>query len=165
MPPAFSMLIFGSSLSTQMTVFPFSARQAPTTRPTYPVPTTAIFIYSPARTWPDPERHAFSLAHWRSQEREALTLACDHDRTVQTHRRHQNGCRVTQQDTDAERLTQALADGCLLPWCRCLVLCPLRCASCGAESKYLVTQGRYSGTRAQHQAAQAVCGKFLGCGS
>ena len=79
----------------------------------------------------------WSLAHWRSQEREALTLACDHDRTVQTHRRHQNGCRVTQQDTDAERLTQALADGRLLPWCRCLVLCPLRCASCGAESKYL----------------------------
>src|SRR5438270_391535 len=27
-----------------MTVLPFSARQAPTTRPTYPVPTTAIFM-------------------------------------------------------------------------------------------------------------------------
>jgi hypothetical protein len=31
-----------------MTSWPFSARQAPTTRPTYPVPTTEIFIeYAP----------------------------------------------------------------------------------------------------------------------
>jgi hypothetical protein len=33
-----------ASLSTQTTSFPFSARQAPATSPTYPVPTTAIFI-------------------------------------------------------------------------------------------------------------------------
>ena len=39
-----SIAIFDSSLSTHTTVFPFSARQAPRTRPTYPVPTTAIFI-------------------------------------------------------------------------------------------------------------------------
>src|SRR5688572_14071122 len=30
----------------QMTSFPFSARHAPATRPTYPLPTTAIFIRS-----------------------------------------------------------------------------------------------------------------------
>src|SRR5437016_8450248 len=42
--PSLSIAIFDSSLSTQMTSFPFSARQAPTTSPTYPVPTIAIFI-------------------------------------------------------------------------------------------------------------------------
>ena len=42
--PPFKVAIFDSSLSTQMTLFPVSARQVPTTRPTYPVPTTAIFI-------------------------------------------------------------------------------------------------------------------------
>ena len=40
----FSVWTFDSSLSTQTTVLPFSAKQAPTTSPTYPVPTTAIFI-------------------------------------------------------------------------------------------------------------------------
>src|SRR5947209_13465021 len=39
-----SVLILASSLSMQMTVLPFSARHAPTTSPTYPVPTTAIFM-------------------------------------------------------------------------------------------------------------------------
>src|SRR5436305_587410 len=42
--PAASVRIFDSSLSIQTTVFPFSARQAPTTSPTYPLPTTAIFM-------------------------------------------------------------------------------------------------------------------------
>src|SRR4029450_10467428 len=35
---------FAGSLSTQTTSFPFSARHAPATRPTYPLPMTAIFI-------------------------------------------------------------------------------------------------------------------------
>src|SRR5438477_3020034 len=42
--PAASVRIFDSSLSMQTTVFPFSARHAPTTSPTYPLPTTAIFM-------------------------------------------------------------------------------------------------------------------------
>src|SRR5229473_974922 len=57
--PALSVAIFDSSLSTQMTSFPFSARQAPTTSPTYPVPTTAIFIEGPrAGSSPMPDTHA-----------------------------------------------------------------------------------------------------------
>src|SRR3970040_1256278 len=38
-----SWAIFASLTSAQTTSFPVSARQAPTTRPTYPVPTTATF--------------------------------------------------------------------------------------------------------------------------
>src|SRR5437868_12660075 len=44
MRPPSRRAIFDRSLSMQMTLFPFSARHAPSTRPTYPVPTTAIFI-------------------------------------------------------------------------------------------------------------------------
>src|SRR3970040_1409765 len=48
-----------SSLSTQTTSLPVSARQAPTTRPTYPVPTTAISKCSPPLVWAaaDDARH------------------------------------------------------------------------------------------------------------
>src|SRR4026207_78953 len=42
--PRRSIRTFASTLSTQMTSLPVSAKQAPTTRPTYPVPTTAILI-------------------------------------------------------------------------------------------------------------------------
>ena len=35
------------SLSTQVTSLPDSAKPAPATNPTYPVPTTAIFIQPP----------------------------------------------------------------------------------------------------------------------
>ena len=45
--PRRSIRTFASTLSTQTTSLPVSARQAPTTRPTYPVPTTAIFIRVP----------------------------------------------------------------------------------------------------------------------
>src|SRR5688572_10999598 len=44
--PRWSERTLAGSLSTQMTSLPFSARQAPATRPTYPLPTTAIFIRS-----------------------------------------------------------------------------------------------------------------------
>ena len=36
--------IFFLSISTQITLFPVSAKQVPVTRPTYPVPTTAMFM-------------------------------------------------------------------------------------------------------------------------
>jgi hypothetical protein len=42
--PAFNISIFLLSTSTHVTVIPISARQAPETNPTYPVPITAIFI-------------------------------------------------------------------------------------------------------------------------
>src|SRR6478752_6882273 len=42
--PARSVRIFAPSLSTQTTSLPLSAKQAPATSPTYPVPITAIFI-------------------------------------------------------------------------------------------------------------------------
>src|SRR5215471_3548723 len=42
--PALSFSIFTASESTQMTLLPKSARQAPETRPTYPVPTT-VSVY------------------------------------------------------------------------------------------------------------------------
>src|ERR1041384_494774 len=42
--PARSIRTFASSLSTQTTSLPLSAKHAPATSPTYPVPTTAIFI-------------------------------------------------------------------------------------------------------------------------
>src|SRR5262245_7041320 len=42
--PALSFSIFVASESTQMTLLPKSARQAPETRPTYPVPTT-VSVY------------------------------------------------------------------------------------------------------------------------
>src|SRR5215510_8415352 len=38
------MRTFASLLSTQTTSFPLSAKHTPATRPTYPVPTTAIFM-------------------------------------------------------------------------------------------------------------------------
>src|SRR5919109_3751440 len=42
--PFLSIRIFASSLSTHVTSLPVSARQAPRTNPTYPLPTTAIFM-------------------------------------------------------------------------------------------------------------------------
>src|SRR6478752_6930305 len=62
--PRRSIRTFASTLSTQTTSLPVSARQAPTTRPTYPVPTTAIFIRVPtpvaeaakAETLPQPQK-------------------------------------------------------------------------------------------------------------
>src|SRR5512141_684 len=41
--PRVSWATLPASLSTQTTSLPFSARHAPTTSPTYPVPTTAMF--------------------------------------------------------------------------------------------------------------------------
>src|SRR5215218_4761250 len=41
------MATFATSLSTQVTSLPDSAIHAPSTNPTYPVPTTAIFIHPP----------------------------------------------------------------------------------------------------------------------
>src|SRR5688500_3209500 len=41
--PRWSIRILESTLSTPMTSLPLSAKQAPATSPTYPVPTTAIF--------------------------------------------------------------------------------------------------------------------------
>ena len=35
---------FEASISTQVTLLPVSAKHVPVTSPTYPVPTTAIFI-------------------------------------------------------------------------------------------------------------------------
>src|SRR6266540_598820 len=45
--PRWSIRIFASLLSTHTTSLPLSAKQAPATSPTYPVPTTAIFNQSP----------------------------------------------------------------------------------------------------------------------
>src|SRR6266568_2574139 len=42
MPPSCSMRTLDSSLSTQITRWPISAKQAAATSPTYPEPTTAI---------------------------------------------------------------------------------------------------------------------------
>src|SRR5512141_1485976 len=42
--PFFRSVIFVSSLSMQVTSIPKSARQAPVTRPTYPVPTMQMFM-------------------------------------------------------------------------------------------------------------------------
>ncbi len=42
--PRLSRSIFEASVSTQTTSLPDSAKQVPVTSPTYPVPTTAIFI-------------------------------------------------------------------------------------------------------------------------
>src|SRR5258706_7211195 len=44
MTPRASAAIFASSLSTQITFMPRSARQAPVTRPTCPVPTMQMFM-------------------------------------------------------------------------------------------------------------------------
>src|ERR1700756_2772346 len=41
--PSCIILTFFSFISTQITWFPVSAKQVPVTKPTYPVPTTAIF--------------------------------------------------------------------------------------------------------------------------
>ena len=38
-----------ASMSTQTTVLPISAKQVPETRPTYPVPTTAMFMREEGR--------------------------------------------------------------------------------------------------------------------
>ena len=45
--PGSAPRILAASLSTQMTALPVSAKQAPTTSPTYPVPMTAIFMRAP----------------------------------------------------------------------------------------------------------------------
>src|SRR5829696_574796 len=42
--PLDSARTFAASLSTHTTSFPLSAKHTPATRPTYPVPTTAIFM-------------------------------------------------------------------------------------------------------------------------
>src|SRR5262245_42763804 len=47
--PSWSIAILLSTLSTQVTWTPNSAKHAPVTRPTYPVPTTAMFIPLPSR--------------------------------------------------------------------------------------------------------------------
>src|SRR5438876_7129415 len=44
--PSFNALTLASSRSRQKTSLPMSARQAPVTRPTYPVPTTVTFMSS-----------------------------------------------------------------------------------------------------------------------
>src|SRR5262249_15816051 len=46
------------SLSTHTTSLPFSARQAPATRPTYPLPTTAILIRDGSPLNPEPHKLA-----------------------------------------------------------------------------------------------------------
>src|SRR6188472_399418 len=43
--PLDSARTFVASLSTQTTSLPLSAKHTPATRPTYPVPTTAIFMF------------------------------------------------------------------------------------------------------------------------
>ncbi len=43
--PALSRAIFSVSMSTQVTLTPISAKHAPETSPTYPVPTIAMFIW------------------------------------------------------------------------------------------------------------------------
>src|SRR5690349_5667488 len=48
--PAFNVSIFFWSLSTQMTSLPLSAKQAPATRPTYPVPITASLNSAPQQS-------------------------------------------------------------------------------------------------------------------
>src|SRR5438309_2540657 len=47
--PAFKAASFCSSLSTRITSWPRSAKHPPATSPTYPDPTTAIFIQQPFR--------------------------------------------------------------------------------------------------------------------
>ena len=45
--PFFNPSILVSSISTQYTLFPILEKQAPVTRPTYPVPITVKFIINP----------------------------------------------------------------------------------------------------------------------
>src|SRR6476660_7118552 len=57
--PLRSIATLAASLSTQMTSLPVSAKQAPTTKPTYSVPITAIFIRAPAPVdYTDIPRHS-----------------------------------------------------------------------------------------------------------
>src|SRR5260370_36649278 len=49
--PAWSAATLRSSLSTQMTSWPISAKQTAATRPTYPDPTTAILMFSLIVLW------------------------------------------------------------------------------------------------------------------
>src|SRR5260370_14627713 len=49
--PAWSAATLRSSLSTQMTWWPISAKQTAATRPTYPDPTTAILMFSLIALW------------------------------------------------------------------------------------------------------------------
>src|SRR5260221_13327391 len=91
--PALSVAIVDSSLSTQTTSCPFSARQAPTTSPTYPVPTTAIFI--------------LYLSLDRAPCRR---LARRGARVLQNGTSHgRDGGRISQQHADHERLRPARA--------------------------------------------------------
>src|SRR2546426_12833086 len=51
MRPARRAIIFSSSLSTQTTSLPRSAKTAPVTSPTYPLPTTQMFMEIPFRDY------------------------------------------------------------------------------------------------------------------
>jgi len=48
--PFFILSTFSASISTHTTLFPVSAKQVPVTKPTYPVPITAIFMNCPEGT-------------------------------------------------------------------------------------------------------------------
>src|SRR5437762_5540685 len=51
MRPAWRAAIFSVSVSTQITSLPRSANTAPVTRPTYPVPTTQMFMRAVAQNY------------------------------------------------------------------------------------------------------------------
>ena len=68
MRPSRSIPIFSRLVSTQVTSTPISAKQAPDTSPTYPVPTIVIFIrrgyLSMAATSPARRRQLSAHAAW-----------------------------------------------------------------------------------------------------
>src|SRR5712691_659347 len=51
MRPAWRAAIFSVSVATQITTLPRSANTAPVTRPTYPVPTTEMFMRAVAKNY------------------------------------------------------------------------------------------------------------------
>src|SRR4051812_5830689 len=83
MSPRSSISIFAATLSMQVTALPLSARQVPVTRPTYPLPTTAIFMEaSPIRDDGAADRldrrsSRPSLGHDRHRRRAAIVRTAD----------------------------------------------------------------------------------------
>src|SRR6266404_252835 len=88
MRPALRAAILSRSLSTQTTSLPRSAKTAPVTSPTYPVPTTQMFIGSPRGRyriadvrWPSREGMTEqALAHHREKEQEQVEVREEKER-------------------------------------------------------------------------------------
>src|SRR5438552_14158516 len=75
--PRFRSAIFVSSLSTQVTSMPKSARHAPVTSPTYPVPTMQMFM---RESPPEVVRNRRSLADLRASPTEQVEELAPGDR-------------------------------------------------------------------------------------